>query len=303
MVFFLYLFRKEFIQRSPINSIHIYFLELAYFCKLNDFFLAKQGLALNSGYFMEQLHRYIICFLIVSGLGMSSLYSQGTIYTDDEIHITYEREVFGGAFFHTQGWGLNFVSNYFKTVDKRVNFEIQLNFTHNQKQKKIYNPYFRDARGYYYGKLNSFFQLRALYGQRKIIGHKIRSKGVEIGYSWGIGPSFGFLKPVYLEVINFDQNVLEVVKYDPEKHDLGNIYGRAGGINGFDEIKFKPGLYFKFGFFVEYSKKRLGISGIEAGVAIDAYFERIEIMAFVENQQFFPLLYINIFFGSKFNKY
>lgn len=252
---------------------------------------------------MKRIHQIACGMILIACLQAGHLFSQGTIYTDDEVHISYEREVYGGVFFHTQGWGLNFVNNYFKTVDKRVNYEIQFNFTHNPKQKKVYNPYYRDAKGFYYGKLNTFFMLRGLYGQRHIIGHKIRSKGVELGYTWSVGPSLGFLKPIYLEVINFDENALEVVRYDPEKHDLGNIYGRAGGLNGFDEIMFRPGVYFKFGLYVEYSKKNIGISGIEAGVAIDAYFQEVQIMAFIENQQFFPLFYINIFLGSKFNKY
>ena len=238
-------------------------------------------------------------FLTIS---VTSLYSQGTIYNDDETHISYEREVFGGFFANTQGWGLNFVSNYFKTVDKRVNYEIQISWMHNPKQKKVYNPYNRDAKGYYYGKLNSFFVARALYGQRKIIGHKIRSKGVELGYTWGIGPSFGFLKPEYLEVI-VDQTFLVVEKYNPEEHDIGNIYGKASGFNGYSEIKFRPGLYLKVGVYVEYSSKKIGISGIEAGFALDAYLQEIEIMAYIKNQQFFPLFYFNIFLGSKFNKY
>lgn len=252
---------------------------------------------------MVYIHRILFIVVVISFLSLSEGFSQGTIYTDGETHISYEREAFGGIFFHTQGWGMNYVQNFFKTVDKRVNFEIQLNFTHSKKQKKTYNPYYRDARGYYYGKLNSFFVLRGLYGQRKIIGHKIRSKGVEIGYTWSIGPSLGFLKPVYLEVINFDENALEVAKYDPEEHDIGNIYGKAGGINGFDEIKFRPGVFLKFGLYVEYSKKNIGVSGFEAGISLDSYFQEIEIMANIKNQQFFPLLYISIFFGKKYNKY
>lgn len=252
---------------------------------------------------MKKNLQIALSFVLFLCLQFGQAFAQESIYTDDEVHINYNRELYGGFFAHTQGWGLNFVHNYFKTVDKRVNYEIQLNFTHHSKQKKIYNPFFRDAKGYYYGKINSFFVFRGLYGQRKIIGRKLRSKGVEIGYSWSLGPSFGFLKPVYLEVINFDQNVLEVVRYDPDKHDLGNIYGRAGGMNGFGELQFRPGLYLKLGVFIEYSSKRTGISGIEAGMALDAYLEPIEMMADIENQQFYPLLYISIFLGTKFNKY
>ena len=252
-----------------------------------------------------KLLQYISLFLLLLIAGGTVVSGQETIYTDDDVHISYNREVFAGFIANTQGWGLNFVKNFFRTVDKRVNYEIQMSFVRDLKQKKVYNPYYRDAKGYYYGKLNSFFVLRGMYGQRKIIGHKIRSKGVELGYSWGIGPSLGFLRPVYLEVINFDQNTLEIVKYDPTKHDLQNIYGRAGGLRGLNELQFRPGIYFKAGMYVEYSSKKIGISGIEAGVAIDAYFQPIEIMAFsdIKDQQFFPLLYINIFFGTKFNKY
>lgn len=252
---------------------------------------------------MKHSRHILLSFLFATFIATGSLLSQETIFTDDETHITYSREAFGGFIAHTQGWGLNFQKNFFKTVDKRVNYEIQFNFTHNPKQKKIYNPFFRDAKGFYYGKLNTFFQLRGLYGQRRIIAHKIRSRGVEFGYAWSIGASFGFLKPIYLEIINYDENILEVTRYDPEIHDLGNIYGRAGGLNGFGEIMFRPGLFLKFGLFIEYSSKKTGIAGIEAGVALDAYLEKIEIMADIENQQFFPLLYINIFMGSKFNKY
>jgi hypothetical protein len=252
---------------------------------------------------MNKFYQIVCCLLFVALLQIERGYAQGTIFTDDEIHITYEREVYGGITFHTQGWGLNFVKNYFKTVNKRSFYEIQFTFIHNPKQKKIYNPYYSDAKGYYYGKLNTFFVFRGLYGQRKVIGQKIRSKGVELGYVWGIGPSLGFLKPIYLEVIDFDQNALEVVRYDPDIHDLGNIYGRASGTNGFNEIMFRPGAFLKLGMYVEYSKKQIGISGIEAGVMLDAYFQEIEIMANIKNQQFFPMFYINIFVGTKFNTY
>ncbi len=229
--------------------------------------------------------------------------AQETIFNDGETHITYNREVLGGLLINTFGWGLNFQKNFFKTNDKRVNFEIQMNFVKHPKQKKSFNPYYRDGKGYHYGKLNSFFVLRGMYGTRNIVAHKIRSKGVEFGYTWGIGPSLGFLKPVYLEIINRDQNRLEIEKYDPERHNEDNIYGRAGGLRGFDEVQFKPGVFAKFGLFVEYSNKKTGISGIEAGIALDAYLEKIEIMAQIDNYQFFPILYANIFFGSKFNKY
>ena len=249
-------------------------------------------MTLNKKY---RLFFYLLLLLIVKQSD-----AQNTIFDDDRLN--YNRAASGGVMIHNLGWGLDFEKYYHKTVDKKRYFEIQLDFIHHPKQKKVYNPFFRDAKGYFFGKLNSFFVLRFVYGNQRIIAYKIRSSGVELSYKWGIGASIGFLKPVYLDIINFENNIIIIQKYNPEIHNELNIFGRAGGLRGFDEIKIRPGVYAKFGLMIEYSPKKRGFTGLEVGFALDSYFQTIEIMANTSNLQFFPLLYLNIYVGSKYDK-
>ena len=244
---------------------------------------------------------YRLFFITLFLINSSGVFSQdNTIFDDDRLN--YDREIAGGFFLHNYGWGLNFMKYFKQTVNKQRYFEIQFSFIHHPKQRKVFNGFIQDSKGYYYGKLNTFFVFRGLYGKKHIIAHKIRSSGVELSYNWGIGPSFGFLKPVYLEIVDFEFGFLRVEKYDPEKHNIGNIYGRASGFRGMDELQFRPGIYLKFGLQIEYSTKKKGVTGVEAGIALDAYFQPIELMADIDNMQFFPMIYLNFFFGTKYDK-
>lgn len=245
--------------------------------------------------------RKVIIFCVsVTWLGPALQAQDNTIFEDDRLN--YNREIHGGILFHNYGWGLNFSKYFHQTVDKQRYFEIQFSFVHHPKQQKVISYFSQDARGYYFGKLNTFFVFRGLYGKKHIIGHKLRSNGVELAVKWGVGPSLGFLKPVYLEVFYDDLAFPVAERYDPNKHNQNNIYGRAGGLKGFNEIMFRPGVFAKLGLQVELSTKKEGVFGIEAGLALDAYFQPVEIMAYIDNMQIFPVLYIDIFFGKKFNQ-
>lgn len=243
--------------------------------------------------------KYIISLSLIF-LVQYAFAQDNSIFEDDRL--IYNKEASGGVLIHNFGWGLNFSKYKKQTIDKYKYFEFQFSFVHHPKQQRVASYYYQDARGFYYGKLNTFFVLRALYGKKHVIGHKIRSSGVELAYKWGIGPSFGFLKPVYLEIYYEDVGFPVVEQYDPELHDFNNIVGRANGLKGFDQLMFRPGVFFKFGMQIEFSAKKQGLSGLEAGIALDAYLQEIELMARIDNLQFFPVLYFNIFFGKKYNQ-
>jgi len=141
----------------------------------------------------------------------------------------------------------------------------------------------------------------------------LRRSGVQISYNWLAGPTFGFTKPVYLEIIYTDepnqQPYLEVEKFNPDLHYIDNIYGRASSLRGFDELKFHPGAFGKFSFTFEYSNERERLKGIEAGAAADFFARRIPIMAIYDdesknpkNHQLFLTLYLNFFIGTKYDQ-
>jgi len=221
----------------------------------------------------------------------------------DEATTIYSKSVFGGPLIHTNGWGAQITYGKNKTAFKSRIYQLDIVNMRHPKEIRSLNVQYDETRTYILGKLNAFFLVRPTIGARNVKFDKIRTTGVAVGYTWRVGPSLGLLKPVYLEVITGDGlNEIIVVKYDPVEHTANNIYGRAGGLRGFNEIEFVPGLHGAFAFNFEYHQKRESIKAIEIGSTVDFFpTGPVNIMAFAPNQQLFINFYINLQFGSKFN--
>ncbi|MFN0032214.1 MAG: hypothetical protein ACKVOR_08660 [Flavobacteriales bacterium] len=259
---------------------------------------------------MKRIYLGLICSICAA-----ASFAQSNV--DDGLQVLYKKEAYGGISLNMNGYGAFFTYGKYKSAYKLNLFSIDLNFVKHEKETKNYNPWQDpNARPYFYGKQNNFYTIRTAVGKKNIKTLKLRNKGVQIGYSWQAGPSFGFTKPVYLEILYstegpIQQQYLQVEKFDPDKHYIDNIYGRASGLRGFDELKFHPGVFAKFAFNFDYSNDKQGLKGIETGIATDVFTHRIPIMApeILEddisnprNHQIFLSAYINFFFGSKFDR-
>lgn len=234
-------------------------------------------------------------------------FGQETIY--DETRVLYKKELLGGLTLHGDGWGINFFHGKHRTAKDRRMTGIEIVSMKHPKEIKSFNAYYEDSRGYFYGKQNSMIIVRPTYGRKHQITDKIRRSGVEVNYVWGIGPSLGLLKPVYLQIGKrsdldiFPYETIVVERYDPNEHDGDNIYGRASWFRGFGEMKLYPGAFGRFGFNFEHSGQVAGIKAIEVGVSMDAYATPVPIMAELEgvtNKQFFFAFYLSVQFGKKF---
>ena len=229
--------------------------------------------------------------------------AQQTIY--EETRVPYKKEFYGGISAHGDGWGVHFYRGTYTTARDRRLLGVELVGMKHPKEIKSFNPYYEDSRGYFYGKSNSFLILRPTYGGKHQITDKIRRTGVEVNYVWGIGPSIGLLKPVYLQIGKPDQIPYESIvieRYDPRVHDVQNIYGRATWFRGVGEMGIYPGAFGRFGFNFEYASQTSGIKALEMGVGMDAYPQVIPIMVEeegVENKQFFFQFYLALQFGKK----
>jgi len=247
----------------------------------------------------------LIVMLWMLGSGVSAV-AQETIY--DETMVIYKHQWYGGINLHTAGWGLNFNIQKNRTAFKARRLKLEIVGINSHKQVKSFNPFYEDARGYFYGKQFSFYVVRPSWGYKKVLSDKLRKNGVEVGYSWSIGPSLGLAKPVYLEILRdgptSTSRTINVERYDVNKHYHEDIYGRASGLMGWGEVVFHPGLHANFGLFFEYSNNKTGVKALEAGVAFDGYGKKIPIMALEgsENRQFFLNFYISLMFGKKYNK-
>ena len=233
--------------------------------------------------------------------------------TDDfqDIGVLYRYEMSGGILAHSSGFGINFRKGKHLTGYKKRMLEIELVSMKHPKEHKSFNPS-NEAKGYIFGKQNSFSILRGGIGIQKVITSKASKGGVEVRYLYYGGVSLGFLKPVYLEILREDNSNppgIKIVteKYDPQKHTTGNIYGKAPYTKGLFETRMLPGIYGKFGLSFEYGALDDKIRAIETGVTIDLYYKKAPIMAKIDNnvddynpnKQFFFSFYINILYGNK----
>ena len=246
-----------------------------------------------------------ISSLLVLGLLYGGHAQTGTNNYEGEYKpLLYKNTASFGLNIHSAGWGIDFRRGKNINAFKKKIYEFEFVGIRHPKQIKSVNPFFENAKSYFYGKTNSLLAFRAGMGRQKQLFGKADRSGVEIRLNYSVGPSFGITKPVYLDILypiqnqQFEFNVV-TEKYDPDRHRIEDIYGRAAFTNGLDELKVTPGLYGKVGLSFEYGSDDDDIKAIETGIVVDAYSKEIPIMAFIEDDQIFFNFYINILYGKK----
>ena len=243
--------------------------------------------------------------ILFTGLTASAQEStgQGMPVGPEGVKVLYRNEMTGGLTVHTAGLGFNFRRGRHVTGTRKRVFEAEFVNMRHAKEVKTVNPYFENSKGFYYGKLHTFHVLRAGLGYQNVLYSKAEGRGVEIRYVTFLGGSLGLAKPVYLEILHETvipfEFQLTTEKYNPEKHFVDNIYGRAPYFKGFDEMKIFPGGYAKLGLSFEYAPYEEDVKAIETGVKVDVYPKVVPIMAHDRNNQVFVQLYINLLYGRK----
>ncbi len=240
----------------------------------------------------------------------SILFAQGdpkTVQTNENLYeeagLLYRNEANGGVIINSHGFGLNYRRCKHVTARRKGVWEFDLvNYKH-PKEVKVTNPFYDNAKGYYYGKQNSFFILRSGIGIQNVIYTKPEKNGVEIRYVAFIGASIGLAKPVYLEIL-YDNpvpgtKIVMTEKYDPTIHFPDNIYGRAPFLRGLSEIGIRPGGYAKVGFNFEYGPLNEEIRFVEVGFITDIYITPVKIMATEREQMILLSLYLQFSMGRK----
>lgn len=247
--------------------------------------------------------KYILLLIFIYFFASGNTFSQQEnqpISTGEQV--LYRNEYHGGALIHTNGFGVFFRKGVHKTYKIKQFWELDLVNMKHPKEVRSTNPFIESAKGYVYGKENSLTVLRAGYGQQRVISQKDKRRGVEVRYLYYGGASLGFLKPIYLEIINLtptQERFISTEKYNSEEHRIDNIYGRAPFTRGISELRIRPGAYAKFGLNFEYSGLDDVVKQIETGVVLDAYLRDVPMMAFNTNRQFFLSFYLAFALGER----
>lgn len=208
-----------------------------------------------------------------------------------------------GLVVHSAGWGGEFRRYKNKTGYKKRIIGFDIVGMHNPKEEKIKNSAYSNSKGFVYGKMNALTVIRPEYGFEKIIYGKEIPSALQISYLLTFGPNFTFAKPVYLEIINKGsspgQDQITVEQYNPEKHTVYQIYGKAPFAAGLDKLKIYPGGFLKTGFNFDYSSTDDGIRSLETGIIVDAYPQPVTLMAFQKKKYYFFNVYVALSIGRK----
>ncbi len=216
----------------------------------------------------------------------------------------YKNQFGGGIMLATTGVGVEGFYGFQKQKKTTWLVSLAIGNLKSEKQSKIYNNNYKDARGYYFGKINSLFYLNASFGASHLLYESKRFQGVEISGVWSAGLDLAYLKPVYLMIREpyvggqgFEEPVN--VRYDPEIHYQENIYGKSTFLTGIKEGKFTSGLQLKAGVLFNLSKFDQSIRGIEIGAKIDYFFKPVDLMYASPSKSLFNALYAKFLIGTK----
>ncbi|MDR1458835.1 MAG: hypothetical protein LBI60_01280 [Bacteroidales bacterium] len=240
---------------------------------------------------MRKLLYSAILILSMSGF---PLYCQEIGTGDPETLVVRNRQWDIYATLHTNGIGIGFRIGKEPSIRIRRGFDVEYTYYRHFKERRKRVDY---SNIIVYGKLNYFGQLRGGYGLTRVLNGKPYWGGVEVGYFFYGGVSLGFSVPVYLKIYTGEAYVSE--RYDPEKHNLGNILSKDSFGKGVKSIKIHPGLYVKTGMSFDFSKNDALVVKLDFGVAADAYFLPVEKLALSPKQYFLFTGFVTIHLGKR----
>jgi hypothetical protein len=218
----------------------------------------------------------------------------------DDKEVLRKQEFTGGVMLHSQGFGAILRRSKNKTFMRKRVIELEAVSMEHPKEIRSSNPWYDNTRAYSYGELNQVVVTRLGYGRHNVMYARF-DKGVEVRYLYIGGLSVAWAKPIYLEIgyPSIPYQFIATERYDPERHFVDNIFGRASDFQGIDQMRLYPGLYGRFGFSFDYAKQQKNISTIETGVIIDYYVQDIPMMAKIQNDPYFLTFYVSLQFGTR----
>lgn len=209
----------------------------------------------------------------------------------------YKRDFQYGFALHTRGYSVN--TKY--TIDRDYDFKKQWDIDWIASMKHFREYTFRNtgARSFVFGKKNELSVLRVTYGQQKVIADFLNSLSVRVNLHYGIGPNLGILKPEYYLVDNAEGGYDEVLFNENQHFFAGQFYGAAPWRKGLSELKFVPGISGKLAMSFEWGREDDQFKSFETGIMVDAFAQRMPIMAFTTNDFVFINLYAAIMIGNR----
>lgn len=223
------------------------------------------------------------------------------IRQEEEGALIYNKQSVFGVEIRTNGYGLLYEKGKTKTRRKTNIWGIEFTEIKDPKEEKTPTGFFSFSNPYIFGKIHNFYQLKFGIGQQYLFGQKGNKNGVALTGSYQGGVSFGLLRPYFLQIDDGSGN--RDVKYTVDDSasfiDRSVIVGSSGIGKGWNEMTLKPGAYAKAALRFDWGHYNEMVSGIEIGISVDAYTQKIPILLFAKQKQVFFQGHIALVFGRR----
>jgi hypothetical protein len=211
------------------------------------------------------------------------------IKQEEEGALIFSKQNIWGLQLRTNGYGFFYEHGVMKTRRKTVLYSFEFDEIKSSKEQKSSAGLFSFSNPYIFGKQNYFYPIKLGYGQQYLLGQKGNKNGVAVTAVYSAGLSVGLLRPYYLQVD--DGSSIKTIKYSKQDSsifvDRVAIQGGGGLGKGWGEIKPKFGAFAKGAIRFDYGRYNELVSGVEIGISIEAYSDKIPIMIAGKQQQLF----------------
>lgn len=187
------------------------------------------------------------------------------------------------------GFVMKFSKKTGEDLFRTIGFEI-MNVRHPKEERYVSSFGSRFS----FGKSNFLYTMRGQWGYEKVLFKKAPQQGVQIHVGAAVGPTLAILAPYFIEVDG------ETRQYDPARDiSPGTIMGSGRLFQGLCLGHFVPGLNGKSSIIFEFGTFRKNVSGIEVGLAAEAFPKVMEIVPTQRNRAVFTSAFFTLFWGSR----
>ncbi len=223
---------------------------------------------------------------------------------EEEGAIIFQKQTAFGLKLNSDGYAAFLELGRMKSVTKTNLYSLEIGERKHPKEEKITRGVLGFAIGnpFIYGKVNNFYFTKLGFGQQRLIGGKGNKNGVAVSAIYGGGFSAGLLKPYYVRINDPQNGQQRDVKYQDNDSiflSADIINGSAGFGKGFNEIKFRPGVFAKTALRFDYGRYNDVVSAIEVGLNVEYYTGKMPIILRNDQKQLFFNAYAAIVFGKR----
>jgi len=223
------------------------------------------------------------------------------IKQEEEGNLSFTKQTLFGIEARTNGYGVFLEVGRRKSQRFASTYSVELTEIKHSKEEKLTSAENLFNNSFIYGKINNFYQVKLGYGQQYIFGQKGNKNGVAVIGLMNAGVSVGMLKPYYIHVRDSFGKESTVSYYSDSSSFIYPAYvlGSGGFGKGWDQLKIKPGLYWKGALRFDFGRYNEKVQAVEIGMSVEYYFSQIDQMVYSDPKNLFFQGHIAFVFGSR----